>query len=189
LTGHWLPQHTVYLDNRQMEGKPGFYVLTPLKLQDSASVVVVQRGWVRRNFLDRNQITDIPTPMHAVQVAGRIAAAPSRLFDLGSTSPLIPHDAASTIAAPRIRQNLDLTAFAAETRLDILPITLLQTAPGGTVTDGLQRNWPVIEAGVAKHYGYAFQWFALCALIMALYLWFQLIAPRRGRSSHKSTHA
>lgn len=29
LQGRWLPQHTVYLDNRQMQGRPGFFVLTP----------------------------------------------------------------------------------------------------------------------------------------------------------------
>ena len=34
-------------------------------------------------------------------------------------------------------------------------------------------------ADVHKHYGYAFQWFALCALIVGLYVWFQLIRPRR----------
>jgi surfeit locus 1 family protein len=32
---------------------------------------------------------------------------------------------------------------------------------------------------VSKHQGYAFQWFALCALISGLYVWFQLIRPRR----------
>ena len=33
LQGEWLPQYTVYLDNRQMQGRPGFYVLTPLRLR------------------------------------------------------------------------------------------------------------------------------------------------------------
>jgi surfeit locus 1 family protein len=32
---------------------------------------------------------------------------------------------------------------------------------------------------VHKHYGYAFQWFALSALTCGLYAWFQLIRPRR----------
>ena len=34
-------------------------------------------------------------------------------------------------------------------------------------------------AGVDKHHGYAFQWFALCALTAGLYVWFQIIQPRR----------
>ena len=45
LHGHWLAAATVYLDNRQMNGRPGFYVLTPLQLDDRPEVVLVQRGW------------------------------------------------------------------------------------------------------------------------------------------------
>ena len=30
LKGQWLQDKTVYLDNRQMNGRPGFYVFTPL---------------------------------------------------------------------------------------------------------------------------------------------------------------
>ncbi|WP_170200928.1 SURF1 family cytochrome oxidase biogenesis protein, partial [Ideonella azotifigens] len=32
LTGHWVPGATVFLDNRQMQGRPGFFMLTPLRL-------------------------------------------------------------------------------------------------------------------------------------------------------------
>ena len=45
--------------------------------------------------------------------------------------------------------------------------------------DGLLRQWPRPALDVHKHYGYAFQWFALCALMTGLYVWFQLVLPRR----------
>ena len=32
LEGQWLPQYTVYLENRVMNGQAGFYVLTPLQI-------------------------------------------------------------------------------------------------------------------------------------------------------------
>jgi surfeit locus 1 family protein len=51
--------------------------------------------------------------------------------------------------------------------------------PGAQAADGLLRDWPAPDAGLQKHYGYAFQWFALSALILGLYVWFQLIRPRR----------
>jgi surfeit locus 1 family protein len=47
------------------------------------------------------------------------------------------------------------------------------------VADGLRRDWPVVDAGLGKHYGYAFQWFGLSALFAGLYVWFQLLRPRR----------
>jgi surfeit locus 1 family protein len=78
-----------------------------------------------------------------------------------------------------IRQNLDLDAFARETGLPLRPLTLVQEDGAATAADGLLRQWPRPAADVHKHYGYAFQWFSLAALILGLYVWFQLIRPRR----------
>lgn len=78
----------------------------------------------------------------------------------------------------RIRQNLDVAAFSAEIGVPLLPASLLQT---GAASEGLLRDWSAPNTGVDKHYGYAFQWFGLCALVAGLYVWFQLILPRRGK--------
>lgn len=166
LEGRWLPAHTVYLDNRQMQGRPGFFVLTPLQLSaPGGGVVLVQRGWAPRNFQDRTQLPLIQTPADAVvRVEGRVAASPSRLYEF--------QGADSAQGSSRIRQNLDLAAYRTETGLALANLTVLQT---GTASEGLQRDWPVVGAGVDKHYGYAFQWFGLCGLIALLYVWFQIV--------------
>jgi surfeit locus 1 family protein len=160
LRGHWLPAHTVFLDNRQMHGKPGFFVLTPFQLQGSPAVLLVQRGWVARNFVDRTLLPDIPTSADPVSVSGRIAPPPSKLFEFEGAQ------------AGRIRQNLDLGSFRAETHLPLLDATVVQT---GDASDGLLRDWPEPATGVDKHYGYAFQWFGLSGLIALLYVWFQIV--------------
>ena len=172
LQGRWLSGHTVYLDNRQMQGRPGFFVLTPLQLSpqgtgagEGAGVVLVQRGWVPRNFQDRAQLPQVQTPVDAVvRVEGRIAAAPARLYEF--------QGAESAEGSSRIRQNLDLAAFRTETGLALVSLTVLQTGPA---SEGLQRDWPVVGTGVSKHYGYAFQWFGLCGLMALLYVWFQIV--------------
>jgi cytochrome oxidase assembly protein ShyY1 len=41
-----------------------------------------------------------------------------------------------------------------------------QTSPTG---DGLVRDWPAPDFGIDKHYGYAFQWFALAATLLVFY--------------------
>jgi len=172
LRGRWIGRWTVYLDNRPMSGRVGFYVATPLELEDGGAVVLVQRGWVPRNFVDRAALPAIQTPAGEVQIEGRIALAPSRLYELpGAAAPLQQQGFAV------IRQNLDLGAFAAETRLPLAGFTVLQTGPA---SEGLQRDWPQPAAGVDKHYGYAFQWFGLAGLILVLYVWFQFIAARRN---------
>jgi surfeit locus 1 family protein len=169
LQGVWQHGATVLLDNRPMSGQAGFWVISPLRLQGSERVVLVNRGWVARDFLDRSRIPEFQTPTEPVQVQGRLSPPISVLYDFGAD------------ASGPMRQNVVLADYARETGLDFLPITVVQTDPSG---DGLSREWPVITAKVHTHYGYAAQWFSLSALCAGLYLWFQWIAPRRKRNSH-----
>ncbi len=173
LTGQWVPQSTVYLDNRQMEGKVGFFVLTPLRLEGSDKVIVVQRGWAQRNFEQRETVPVVETPSGLVQVEGHIALAPSKLYEPGQSSRQL------------IRQNLDIALYRKETGLKLLDFTARQT---GATSEGLRRAWPPINFAVEKHYGYAFQWFGLSALVIALYLWFQIFRRFIFRSKDASPH-
>jgi len=165
LQGRWSPAHTVYLDNRQMNGRSGFFVVTPLVLPDGRAVLV-QRGWLPRDVNERTRIDDAPVPTGDISIEGRIAPPPARLFEFEGA------DSGS------IRQNIDLEAFARETGLPLLPLSVLQSGPAD---NKLLRDWPVPASGIAKHHGYAFQWFGLSTLVVTLYVWFQLIHPRTKR--------
>lgn len=181
LRGHWLPQHTVFLDNRQMDGKPGFFVLTPFELADQNSaghkVLLVQRGWLARNFLDRSLVPAVPSPAGVVQIEGRMALPPSKLYEFKG------------VDAGRIRQNIDLTEFARQIQSDLLPVSLLQADEASTprVSDGLLRHWQRPNIGVEKHYGYMAQWWALSALIAILYVWFQIVRPKLKLTSQRQS--
>ncbi|MDO8276690.1 MAG: SURF1 family protein [Burkholderiaceae bacterium] len=164
LQGRWLPQHAVFLDNRQMRGLPGFFVLTPFQLEGSGAVLLVQRGWVQRNFVDRARLPAVATPAGVLVLQGRIAPPPSKLYEFQGAK------------GGAIRQNLDLAEFQTETGLALLPVSLLQTT--GPADEGLLRDWPEPSLGNEKHYGYAFQWFGLSALIVILYVWFQIVRRR-----------
>lgn len=169
VTGTWRPAQTVYLDNRQMQARVGFIVVTPLALADG-SAVLVQRGFEARDFMDRSQVRLPPTPDGPVAVTGRLARDPARLYEF------------SDAASGPIRQNLEIDAFARETGLALRPVTLLQEPPAPA--DGLQRDWPRPAADVQKHYGYAAQWFALCALSVGLYVWFRIVRPHVQARRH-----
>lgn len=170
LRGRWKPEATVFLDNRNMAGRVGFLVVTPLILDGTDAAILVQRGWVPRQFEDRTALPDVPTPEYPVEVAGRLAPPPSKLYEFEGA------------AVGRIRQNIDLGTAAQEWSLPLLPLTLQQGAPKGAPDahpDNLLRDWPQVGHDVHKHYGYALQWFGLCALFIILYVWFQFIAPGR----------
>lgn len=166
LKGHWLAQSTIYLENRQMDGRPGFLVLTPLLAEPGAVAVLVLRGWAPRNFQDRAALPTLRTPAGMIELSGQIVPPPSSLYDFGG------------VDAGPIRQNLDLASFSRELDRPLLALAVQQQSESG---DGLLRRWPVASTGVEKHHGYAFQWFGLTALFLCLYVWFQIIQPRRRR--------
>jgi len=166
LEGRWLVQHHIYLDNRQMDGRPGFYLVTPLLLADG-DAVLVQRGWLPRNNRDRTQLAPVKTPQGRVRIDARITPCPARLYEFKAA------------ASGAIRQNLDIAAYAQETGLRLRPLALLQLDSAAGPADGLQRRWLQAAPDVSKHHGYALQWFSLSALVTGLYVWFQLIQPRR----------
>jgi surfeit locus 1 family protein len=169
LRGRWVPERSVFLENRQMQGRVGFYLITPLQLDGRPDAVLVQRGWAPRNQLDRTALPNVPTPTVLVEVQGHIAPPPARLYEF------------STAASGVIRQNLDLASFTTETGLRLAPVSVQQDDSASDAADGLMRQWPRPAVDVQKHYGYAFQWFALCALMAGLYVWFQLVRPRIKR--------
>ena len=151
--GTWDARHTVFLDNRQLRGLPGFYVVTPLKLEGSDAAVLVQRGWVPRNFEQRDKLPSVPTPDGVVELAGRIAPPPARLYEFHGNE------------QGAIRQNLDLVSFRTETGLKLLSVSVVQTDPP---SDGLIRDWPRPANGSERNYGYAFQGWALSTVIAIL---------------------
>jgi surfeit locus 1 family protein len=174
LQGRWLEAATVFLDNRTMDGRTGFFVVTPLQLA-SGEAVLVQRGWAPRDPRERSLLPALAAQPGEVRATGRLAPWPSMLYALGEPS------------SGTLRQNLDRDAYAREFKLQLLPLTLqLLEAPQSTASpapfdDGLLRHWWIPAADVQKHHGYAVQWFALSALIAGLYVWFQLLRPRFAR--------
>ena len=175
LQGRWIGARTVFLDNRAMDGRAGFIVVTPLALADG-DAVLVQRGWAPRDAAERTRVPAVASPEGVVTVEGRVQAPPSRLYELGAEG------------QGAIRQNLDLPAYAREIGVALRPLSVVETGdtsnpPAMTDADGLLRQWPQPSVDVGKHHGYAFQWFAMCALTVGLYVWFQILRPRRHAPS------
>jgi surfeit locus 1 family protein len=148
------PGHTVYIDNRIHRGVPGYHVVTPLKLAGGERHVLVNRGWIARTP-DRSQPPQVPTPDGTVTVQG-IATVPGK-----RTLELSEH-----VMEGRIWQNLTIERFRQARPIAIQPFVIRQE---GASDDGLVREWPAPDFGIDKHYGYAFQWYALAATILVFY--------------------
>lgn len=184
--GQWLNHHTVFLDNRPMDGRAGFIVLTPLRLQPlnrppacAAPVVLVQRGWVPRDPRDRMRVPIWPAQTDTVVLQARLAPAPSRLFELGTDA---------DVERGAVRQNVQLQALAQEWGYRLAPGSLQQMGPevpAAAEAPHVRRHWWQPSAEVGKHHAYAAQWFAMAAVMVGLYVWFQWWRPRRSHLSQQ----
>jgi cytochrome oxidase assembly protein ShyY1 len=157
--GTWVPEWTIYLDNRPNQGRAGLYVLTPLKLSGSDTHVLVARGWVPRNMQDRATIAPYRTPDGEVAIGGIARRNPGKVMELGEAAPLQPG---------AIVQNVTVEAFAKASGLRLQPFIVEQD--GALADDGLVREWPAATSGVDKHRGYAFQWYALAAMAVIFFV-------------------
>jgi len=154
VTGRFDPAHEIFLDNRILNGKPGYNVVTPLKLQSGAAYVLVDRGWVVRNS-DRTLLPEIRTPLGIVTIEG-IAVPPSgKYFELSSNT-----------VEGKVWENLHFKRMQAQLPQRLQPLMVAQLNDTG---DGLIRHWERPDVGIEMHVGYAFQWFSLAAATIVIY--------------------
>ncbi|MEQ1882301.1 MAG: SURF1 family protein [Burkholderiales bacterium] len=162
--GNFVAGAMVLLDNKTRAGVAGYEVVMPLRIAGSSTHVLVNRGWIAAGR-DRARLPDIRTPDVLVDVVG-MARIPGRFFELA------PVDEAATVW-----QNLTIERFVRARKIDVLPVLVEQS---NSIDDGLQRSAMLPDFGIGKHYGYAVQWFALCALIIFLYLYFHVRKTQSG---------
>ena len=164
LSGQWNGAQTLYVDNRQMNAKQGFFVVTPL-ITSTTDYVLALRGWIPRDFMDRKKLALIETPTGMVTIEARALPDP--------TPPAVFAKAAASEYP--IVASIDLAALGAALPDKVYKGMVQQV---GAASEGLKRDWYEPASGIEKHYGYAFQWFAMCAVLAGLYLWFQWMKPK-----------
>ncbi len=156
--GHFLADWPIYVENRPHGTQSGFHLLMPLRIANTDQVVLVARGWFARDPADRSRIPAVPVPAGSQRIEGMARAHASRVMQLGDKPAL---------KAGAIVQNVDLREFAASSGLPVQPYLIEQHNDTG---DGLVRDWPLPTAGVDKHRGYAFQWYALAAMALLFFI-------------------
>ncbi|GAA4665607.1 SURF1 family protein [Massilia kyonggiensis] len=165
VTGEFVPNWPLFLDNRPFEGRSGFIVLMPFKITGADDVVLVARGWVPRDPAVHDRVPQVATPGGRTTIAGLAVLHPARVMELGKAPPPRPG---------AIVQNVDPAGFAQASGLRTLPVLVEQTNPDGA---DLARKWPAPAVDVDRNKGYAFQWYALAAMA---FLFFVITGFRSG---------
>jgi surfeit locus 1 family protein len=177
--GTFLDEQSIFLDNRTHKGVAGFHVISPLRLMPAdpgdarAQHVLVLRGWVAADRIDRKRLPTLATPSGPVSIEGvGVTELPQAMLLGGEPGP--GPDGA------RLWQRFTMQAYTRWSGLSIQPLLIRQLSE---LDDGLTREWVVPGEGADRHRAYAFQWYAMAIATGVLWLGVRLLARRRRAST------
>ena len=159
VTGEFDARHAMLIDNRIHDGRAGFAVVVPLRLEDGR-VVLVDRGWIALGA-SRAVLPQPAVPTGIVTIQGTVDVPPRIRF--GRDAPSAFHS---------LWQHVDPERFEETTGIRVLPIVV--HAIDRSATDGLVPDAPVPDTGIEKHLSYMLQWYTFAAMAVALWFWFAL---------------
>ena len=162
--GYYEPQFQILIDNRTHNGKAGYHVITPLRIEGSDVRLLVNRGWIPAPG-ERSEVPSLETPADNLRIRGTAVVPPSRFFSLGSGSESAKQE------WQRVWQNLDLARYAKSVAFPIQPVVLELDAYGiAANAGGFVREWRRPDERRFVNVGYALQWWAFAATTFALWL-------------------
>lgn len=160
LRGHYLTSEQFLLDDVIEKGVPGYLVYTPFQLQGQDTLVLVNRGWIPAGPR-RDVVPDFPTPAGPQRIRGVAKAPQSAGIALGGPG-------GEKLGGGLVRvQHLDLAGLAKPRHWDLLPYVVRLEPEAGS---GFVRDWIPPGFGRMRHLGYAFQWFAMAAVLVGIYV-------------------
>lgn len=157
LRGQYDNAHSFLLDNRVLQGRVGFEVLTPFLPEASHKLLLVNRGWIAGDPA-RRQMPVIPAVNGVVVLRGYLYRA--------ADNPLVANSA-NAASWPRVIDQIDFARMPALLGAPVYAFTLRLDAG----TDGaLSPEWPVVTSSPDKHVAYAVQWFAMAAVLILMWV-------------------
>lgn len=158
--GNYDRDYQVLIDNRVQAGQAGYYVITPLRIPGSDIRVLVNRGWIPLGA-SRQDLPKIETPTARLTIEG-VATVPSEdVFQLAEAPAL-------TGQWQIVWQHMDMKRYVEAVPFPIQPVVILLDP--ASLAGGFDRQWTRLDAGIAIHHGYAFQWFMLAAALLVIWV-------------------
>jgi surfeit locus 1 family protein len=156
-SGTYLADRQFLIDNMILEGRVGYFVVTPFEFSREEPLLLVNRGWLpKTSEADVASAIEIDDDAGQGTVTGKAGKLPRVGIRAGDAF-------TGTRDWPRVANWPTLDELASALDRDLLPFILLADPDPGS---GLVRSWEPRQAGPMRHIGYAVQWFALAAAVL-----------------------
>jgi len=156
-SGSYDSKHSIYFDNRIVDGIVGYDVYSPFKLENNVTVLV-NRGFIAQGK-SRLDLPDFETPSDTVIIRGLLEKPPSKGL-------LLSDNLHQGNQWPAVLQYIDIPEL--ELKLDY-PLMNMVFRLAENEAGGLKYHQPVVKLDSVKNNGYAFQWFAMMSALLSLY--------------------
>ncbi|MBM3360036.1 MAG: SURF1 family protein [Betaproteobacteria bacterium] len=161
LTGEFLNDKNIILDNQIREKKAGFIIYTPFKILNSNRIILINRGWYPL-VNSRKDIPDI-APIKEIQtIEGEVSQAPSSGISLGKIETEKLNESSFRL------QKMDYDILNSLISKDLVSYEVKLKKPIFDKSYILDSGIPVPDSD--KNYGYAFQWFAMALTILIIFI-------------------
>ncbi|MFV2004568.1 MAG: SURF1 family protein [Gammaproteobacteria bacterium] len=154
-------QHSFLLDNKILNGRVGYHVYTPAKVSNTKAVLVA-RGFVEMPRT-REQLPAIKTPTGSFEIQGLLDLPPSRTL-------VLAENVQQTERWPVVLQYVDLAEISQLLGYELYDMVLWLDDEAGQKNAVFEYDLPVLNLNSAKNNGYAFQWFAMSAALLIIYI-------------------
>lgn len=151
IEGEYLNEQNLLLDNRIMNGKPGFNVITAFASEHM--IILVDRGWLPSTG-SRDKLPTIPNANNT-KLSGTAYIPNPNIFTL-------KEEFYATPQWPLLVQKIELAKIAPLFDKPLAPFLLRATVDE---TSPLLRDVPAQMLDPERNYGYAFQWFAMASAV------------------------
>ena len=151
-------QHSLLLYKITLDRPVGYHVFPPDKISDSKTILV-NRGFVPQGKT-RAQLPEIDAPHGKIEIRGLLDLTPSRTL-------LLAENVQETSRWPVVLQYIDLAEINKLLGYELYDMVLwLDPDEIGS----FKYDLPALNLNSAKNSGYAFQWFAMSAALLIIYL-------------------
>lgn len=160
IQGKWNGSEQILIDNVINRGIAGYKVITPFQLDETGELILVDRGWIKRNINIEN-LPDVSLIDIRERVSG-ILESP----ELG----LMLSDEVVSEKWPKISQTKNFEVISKEYNVPMFPLILLADPTSRYSLEYIKIN-PTNMTPV-KHYGYSAQWFLMFLVLCGMYIWY-----------------